>query len=68
VLTFGDYLHASAAYLRAHAPHVRRGQALFNVLSHYRPDLADGLVATPLDPYYNDARVAAFLRRVEATW
>jgi hypothetical protein len=46
----------------------RKGQAYFNYLSGYRPDIADQVKGTPVDPYFLDELVPVFLNVVEALW
>jgi hypothetical protein len=44
-------------------PELRRGQALFNVLHDIRPDLAEMVRGTDIDPFYaqpDDHRIQAF--------
>lgn len=44
-------------------PHERYGQALFNTLEETRPELAEALRATALDPFYvSDSDHRALLR------
>ena len=35
----------------------RRGQAFFNLLHFYEPDIADEIRGTKLDPFYDDSRL-----------
>lgn len=46
----------------------RRGQAYFNVLHDERPDIAQELVGGPLDPFYDDSKLDAFLAAVAERW
>ena len=46
----------------------RRGQRAFNVLRDMRPDLAERVRSTGVDPFYEDSRLPAFLAWVEANW
>jgi hypothetical protein len=46
----------------------RPGQAHFNALYELRPDLADEIRGTDLDPFYNDTRIPEFLCWVVAHW
>lgn len=52
------FMEASKAQ-RLH-PTWRAGQTYFNVLADLRPDLADQVRGTDLDPFY-DTRIAAFM-------
>lgn len=38
----------------------RAGQGMFNALELLRPDLANEIRATPLDPFHNNDRIGAF--------
>lgn len=38
--------------IRENDPYVRYGQSLFNTLSHHRPEIAEQLRGTPLDPFH----------------
>lgn len=58
-----DYQAAVHAALKQH-PHWRIGQAHFNVLSDMRPDLAELVRGSALDPFHNDGRVPALLGMV----
>lgn len=55
-------------YIRCNQPNWRKGQAYFNVLSDVRPDLAERVRATILDPFYSDCRLADFLYFLRQAW
>lgn len=59
---YEQYL-AMVAGCRALYPDQRAGQAHFNVLSEEYPDIADQMST---DPFYDDARLPAFLVQVES--
>lgn len=42
-------------------PRIRLGQSLFNATHELRPDLANKVRGSDLDPFYNDGRAGAFL-------
>lgn len=46
----------------------RRGQAAFNALEEVRPDLANRVRATELDPFHRDERLEAFYNWVRENW
>lgn len=46
----------------------RRGQAYFNVLHDVRPDLAEKVRNTPMDPFHDDARLPQFFAWVCLHW
>lgn len=66
-MTYEEYL-SRALSRRVLNPTERLGQAYFNVLYAVRPDLADRLIGDPMDPFYNDAKVPAFLEWVQFNW
>lgn len=66
-MLYEEYL-SRALSRRALNPTERLGQAYFNVLDDVRPDLADQIRATQLDPFYNDGLFRAFLEWVQANW
>ena len=66
-MTFEQYVSASESCWRSNHKW-RRGQAFFNVLSVDRPDLAERIRATSLDPFYDDNGIAAFLEVVRTMW
>lgn len=49
-------------------PNWRVGQTWFNVLDQQRPDLADKIRGTDLDPFHRDDRVGNFIAWVEENW
>lgn len=61
---FGDFLAVSVN----RPPHIRLGQHFYNYLRFVRPDLSDGIVGTPLDPFYKEDVPAATLDFVEQNW
>lgn len=46
----------------------RLGQAHFNILWRYRPDLSEQIRGTLLDPFYRDEKVAEFRSWVKRNW
>lgn len=59
-MSMREYQKAVAAY-RARYPEQRSGQAHYNVLATMDGHLADQVLGTKLDPFYQDARVPEFL-------
>jgi hypothetical protein len=47
-------------YAREHRPTERAGQAAFNALHTFRPDLADAIRGTGCDPFYDDLNLRDF--------
>jgi len=66
-MTFADYKTAVARAQKRH-PEWRRGQTAYIVLRRRRPDLADEVWATLLDPFSQDERLEAFLSYIEEHW
>lgn len=64
-MTYFDFV--STFYSRVH-PHQRRGQALFNYLYSVRPDLAQVICGSDLDPFYSDERIPACLSWLAQDW
>ena len=64
-MTFEEYINE--VRWRAAYRGERQGQAYFNVLHEYRPDLA-GRLPEGLDPFYNDEYIPAFLVWVGSNW
>lgn len=50
-----------ACDFRRMSPELRLGQALYTHLHNTRKEYADAVFDTELDPFYDDARVPAFL-------
>lgn len=48
--------------------HERKGQALMNTLAIYRKDLADRIMGTNLDCYYQDKFYGKCLEWIEENW
>jgi hypothetical protein len=45
-------------------PHVRKGQAAYNVLFELFPTEVGVLTGTDIDPYYDDRKIALFVTRL----
>ena len=46
----------------------RIGQVYFNVLDDMDPGLADSIVDTNVDPFYDDTKLEAFIAHVKTAW
>ncbi len=66
-MTYDEYIATAMAYAEAH-PEQRPGQVYFNVLVAHRPDLAERLRGTALDPFYARGRISSFLNEVATRW
>lgn len=56
------------AWLYSKKNKLRWGQGLFNHLCTVRPELAEKIRGTELDPFYRDDRVPVFLEFLEKNW
>ena len=52
-MTYGDFLKQVSIVKKG--TDWRYGQAYYNTLARHRPDLADKIRKTPLDPFYRDS-------------
>ena len=64
-MTFNEYTKKAVA---ARRPGLRWGQVMFNTLYEVRPDLAEQVRGTDIDPFYDDARGLAFMAFVVGNW
>jgi len=62
-----EFYKAVRAYGLA-SPQQREGQVLFNVLCALRPDLAEQIRATNLDPFYDDTRMPDTFTWIVQNW
>lgn len=66
-MNFEEFAPYAETYWAAH-PNQRKGQAYFNALHRWRPDIANEIRATPYDPFRNDGRLVDFLVQVQEKW
>lgn len=66
-MTFTAFTLYVIDYDQAHHKE-RSGQAAFNALWNVRPDLADQVRGTDLDPFHNDAVLLPFWHFVQEAW
>lgn len=66
-MDFDAYMKASGEAFLANEEW-RQGQAFFNVLVEYRPELAEIVRGTWFDPFYRNQVLPQFLTVVEALW
>lgn len=52
------------AAVKEQHPHLRMGQIAYNLLCERRPDLAEKIVGTDIDPFYDSLRLGDFLEWV----
>lgn len=64
-MTFAEFLVRA---VRDHPREQRVGQWYFNLLAEARPDLAERVRGTDLDPFHRDDRLPAFLRYAVRHW
>jgi len=49
-------------------PRIRRGQNLFNVLHDIKPELANSIRGSEIDPFYHDKRIPLFYEWLYLNW
>ena len=49
-------------------PQMREGQVYFNVLYKMKPELANKITGTELDPFYQDEKLGEFLSFICKNW
>lgn len=65
--TYEEYVEAVSDKLDT-LPYWRKGQAAFNVLWEVRPDIANEVHTTKLDPFHRDDRLPEFYEFVKENW
>lgn len=66
-LTFSDYLLESSNAKEVHSSW-RMGQAYFNTLHKFRPDLSELVRGSMNDPFNNDLRIGDFMYWIYLNW
>jgi hypothetical protein len=66
--TFEEFISEHYANVHTVLPEQRPGQALFNHVAIIRPDIAEVLRATPVDPFYDDNLIKPFLVYTAQLW
>jgi hypothetical protein len=66
--SFDRFLADVSEVHRAAAPNLRYGQTFFNLLHAERPDLADELRGSEIDPFHFDRTTPGLLDWVERNW
>lgn len=68
--TFDKYLEYANNYYERHKEWQRYGQALYNALTFFNEDyginIANKIVDTDIDCYYNDSKIPYFLEFVKS--
>lgn len=67
-MTYEEYVAASEKFYNGAKDVWRRGQTYFNMLYQVRPELAEEIRTSCLDPFYDDTRIPAFLEAVKSMW
>lgn len=65
--TYEEFEMACSMYARAHL-NQRAGQVYYNVLHDIRPDLADAIVGTLIDPFYKDEVDEQIRKFIRENW
>ncbi len=68
VLSFNDWVIEAALYVAKNVPEQRVGQAYFNSLAFHNESLANFLIGTPADPFYDDQKLHKFFNVAEGLW
>jgi hypothetical protein len=63
-----DFVINATHYYGSHRNEQRFGQAVFNVLHSMRPDIADELRGTEIDPYYQESVPEGVWAFIKARW
>jgi hypothetical protein len=66
-MTFENWKFHAAIYWSQNTVQ-REGQAYFNSLCEFRPDISEKIRCTPNDPFYNNDNLEGFFRKVEELW
>lgn len=66
-MNIGQFFAYAIRYA-ADNPSQRRGQAFFNALYQVRPEIANAIRGTTLDPFYRDERIPAFAEHLVECW
>lgn len=66
-MTFAAFLFAYTTSKRKHSAQ-RAGQYWFNLLHEVRPELANRIRGTEIDPFYIDERVPMFISYIGDNW
>lgn len=66
-MRFDQWIQWAERYWKAN-PQLRWGQALFNSLATWRPNLAESIRGKAIDPFHVDSAVPVFLKEVKDRW
>lgn len=67
-MTFDDFVKGTTAYYAENRDEMRFGQAFFNYLYQVRPDIADFLRGTSIDPFHKKYVTIDVWRFVHSQW
>jgi hypothetical protein len=59
-----EFIEKEAERLNKIFPEWRKGQALFNIVYHFYPEIANEIRGTKFDCFHKDERIDAFKERV----
>jgi hypothetical protein len=66
-ISFSEYIQEAMRFQGLH-PELRAGQSFSNVLNKIRPDLADAVISTEVDPFYNNDNLNKFFEFLLENW
>lgn len=67
-LTFTQFVALSGTYYGQNKRNLRFGQSVFIILDQVRPDIANQLVGTPLDPFHKNSVTDEVWAFIEERW
>ena len=67
-VTYTDFIVASTQHYGQNRRDLRFGQAVFNVLASTRPDIAEELRGSTLDPFYKDSVSDEVWQFIKSKW
>lgn len=67
-MDYNDWISQTLAAYNRFKDSQRLGQFLFNSLTQVKPALAQSLVNTEFDPFYDEDQVRVFMQEVARRW
>lgn len=66
--SFANYVNKAHVFFLQNRKTLRRGQCYFNTLVEVKPELAECIRGTDLDPFYHEHRFERFFSYVHDNW